>query len=43
MLKNYFINQEEKRLRAGCRLLLFLIAVPFTSGRTRGYGDVRLQ
>jgi membrane protease YdiL (CAAX protease family) len=30
MLKHYFINSEEKRLRAGWRLLLFLIAVPLT-------------
>jgi len=30
MLKNYFINSEEKRLRAGWRLLLFMIAVPLT-------------
>jgi len=30
MIKKYFINQKEKRLRAGWRLLLFLIAVPVT-------------
>lgn len=30
MIKKYFINQKEKRLRAGWRLLLFLLAVPVT-------------
>lgn len=29
-VKSYFINSEEKRLRAGWRLLLFMIAVPVT-------------